>query len=120
MPEQNKMKREIKFRAWNEFDRRMNVDICIGDKLHYEYDAFMQYTGFKDINENEIYEGDIVNAKAEKRYSENSCIGEIIYSDDVAYQVVDKGNSCGLSLAWGGWESFEIIGNIYQNPELLN
>ena len=48
------MKREIKFRAWNEFDRRMNVDICIGDKLHYEYDAFMQYTGFKDINEKEI------------------------------------------------------------------
>ena len=130
--------RTIKLRFWCKNDKKMYVP----DELFFDSDTntitgtddyasdgsvhtdkctvIMEYTGLKDKNGVEIYEGDIVKAKAHGEYSESSCIGKIIYSDGVAYQVVDKGNSCGLSLAWGGWESFEIIGNIYQNPELLN
>lgn len=137
--------REIKFRAWDEKRKEMNYKLLIGnlDKKDKNYTAgciyinnewvnydeiskikIMQDTGFKDKNGEIIYEGDIVNAIAENEYLENSGISDVIFCNDTAFTIRYRENSSisynhGLSLSWNGWESFEIIGNIYENPELL-
>jgi len=75
----------------------------------------IQYTGLKDENGKEIYEGDILECIAKKEYPENNKRDEVRFSDDSAFVV-----STSLPLTWGGFVSLEIIGNIHENPELLN
>ncbi len=82
----------------------------------------MQFTGLYDKNNKEIYEGDIV------RYIQTECCGETVseYTTQVKYEnygftpmkynmIVENDDfySCEIS-------DIEIIGNIHQNPELLN
>lgn len=84
------------------------------------FKEFIQYTGLKDKNGKEIYEGDIVRAIAEERYAENTRISDVIFGDDSQWQVrIRDGYSHGLPLTWGGWESIGVIGNIFEKPELL-
>jgi len=122
--------REIKFRAWDKNKQKMfyfnmhpketYVDnlVIFGDgswvfqnselgedELYTDYTMgiLMQYTGLKDKQGKEIYEGDIVN-------NLNPVEGE-----EVPYKV--EWNVC-----FGGWGLFynadyEVIGNIYENPE---
>ncbi len=72
----------------------------------------MQSTGLVDKNGQEIFEGDIVHA-----YSEDArLIGAIEYFDN-AYCIKTK-NGVYNSL-WINAEYYEVIGNIYENPELL-
>jgi uncharacterized phage protein (TIGR01671 family) len=128
--------REIKFRAWDKIEERLwytgfsisctggiargnaiSVD-DINDRLEV-----MEFTGLKDKNGKEIYEGDIVNAIAEEEFSDHTTIGDIISNENYDFgewQVrQNKQYSHGLGLSWGAWESIEVIGNIYENPELL-
>lgn len=115
-----------KFRAWTEEGEVMYYDVYPfeDDTLLLSYDeiAFdevpasdfilMQSTGLKDKNVKEIYDGDIVHA-----YSEGArLIGVIEYFDN-AYCIKDK-NGIYNSL-WTNAEQYEIIGNIYENPELM-
>lgn len=125
--------REIKFRAWNEIDKAM-IDwstikvfesllknLMSGKVRHHQ---LMQYTGLKDKNSKEVYEGDIV-----RFVFEDGAIVQhkIEWSDKYhAWQVVNL--SSGNSLTWNGspllWVAMktyqpEVIGNIYQNSELL-
>ena len=121
--------REIKFRAWNTINKSMIVNSPIsmgsimrdytrqayninGEIIGREY-VIMQYTGLKDKNGKEIYEGDILEFDAKEWGS-------------------DKGNK--FNVAWnersGEWDTGggtnsechewkTVIGNIYENPELM-
>ena len=68
-----------------------------------------QYTGLCDVNGKEIYEGDIVKDVL-------GCLGEIIYKDKHTAFIV-KGWEDGYK--WWYDNKIEVIGNIYDNPELL-
>lgn len=118
------MKQEIKFRAWNKKDKVM-VDVAamnfgpsglwslIEDaddaelQLEDNYEL-MQYTGLKDKNGREIYEGDIVK-------NEYGKVMDIQYDPrSAAFGVGDY-----YFGTIGSGKILEVIGNIFENPELL-
>ena len=121
------MKREIKFRAWDEsisrirkvssinwFDEYIYVDetpsgTC--SKLLIEGTPLMQYTGLKDKNGKEIYEDDIVRVKS---FSEPIMW---IRFDRGAFYLASKDKEEIADIKYV--ERGEIIGNIYSNPELI-
>jgi uncharacterized phage protein (TIGR01671 family) len=72
-----------------------------------------QYTGLKDKNGREIYEGDIVTGL----FNRTDIVGHIIYGSDATFFIKRKGlYGIGLNNA-EDW--LEVVGNIYENPELL-
>lgn len=119
------MKREIKFRAWDGKQMRFPNLIDVIDLTCYNRDgitpgyffaeSLMQFTGLPDKNGREIYESDIVKFQWGGSYT----IREVIYQN-CAFSVqlpephekliVQIGHSSG---------DIEIIGNIYESPELL-
>jgi len=124
--------REIKFRAWNQkllimmdFDEifanyQHNRAVSLKEILGDSYYDFMQYTGLKDKNNKEIYEGDIVKSIVRDNYVKNmDGVKEDINfvkfrGDELRFEAHNY-----LPMNWGGYESIEVIGNIYENPELL-
>ena len=120
----------IRFRAWNKVKKEMITDVinnCVDNfdmvlKHPQIYDV-MQYTGLKDKNGVEIYEGDVVSASWYD-YEEPRCdaIGQIIFNENwCSYCIWDEENKKMSELNGQGayyWE-IEVIGNIYDNPELL-
>lgn len=83
------------------------------DIENYEILAINQYTGLKDKNDEEIYEGDIINL-------DNRYIFHIEWDNDkTGFKPFNNHN---ILLWWGDCiesHDIEIIGNIYENPELL-
>ena len=140
------MSREFKFRAWDKEDNKMWKVVSItesvwGDceeahirvceihenqskketdvRMSVDYEL-MQYTGLKDKNGKEIYEGDILELYipnwADCDDVQRFVINE--YCPDVSYlQAVVK--HCEECLLDGENDYIEVVGNIYENPELL-
>lgn len=142
--------RELKFRAWDKTRKRMIVvphlsfgdggealTIMIWDKTAEMYDRalvigesaeLMQYTGLKDKNDKEIYEGDIVEMVS--LYSDK-CIAWVTWGLTEGYYAWAIGETwmlhsntrrCAVLYPYcqpGNGYELEGIGNIYQNPELL-
>ncbi len=138
------MSREIKFRAWDKTSNRMfyqedfeRVELdtknklvslviseTIGSKYVLDYEdgieaEIMQYISLKDKNRKEIYEGDILSIKI---YGGDKVIVEgktVVEFKDGCFGVIWGHDKAFLSLNSFFKAKFEVIGNIYENPELL-
>lgn len=117
--------RELKFRVWSEEDREYRTDIKVSDLVvdidgvpstihNAEGDRFdiEQYTGLKDKNGKEIYEGDIVDYN-----DDGECIGIVKYDAPEFYLDADATNWARMFLK--GAPHQKVIGNVHENPELL-
>lgn len=125
--------REIKFRAWLKKENKM-VEVkslhlgtrkiiygysensqCYGNKsISFSDCSLMQCTDIKDRNGKEIYEGDIVKTNIDLMGIVRFDIG--YYFEWITDSLVSMWNKdMKVWLEWG----LEVIGNIYENPELL-
>ena len=135
------MNREIEFRAWLKKEKRMidvlsiefDAKLIVFYKQDEEYEdvirttfapfdqiELIQYTGIKDKNGVEIYEGDIL-----KHFKGNIYIVEF---HNGAFKLLRYNPYKGIPIAYYSFNTFydmgnmnelEVIGNIYENPELL-
>ena len=126
--------RTIKFRAKA---HRVNGDIWIyGDLRHHKDDVCIfkqegnsgeqvkrdtigQFTGLYDVNEKEIYEGDIVEIIELAAQNSRKMLAQIVYDEDLAcfnFKASDRERCMCLSIIF---IAMEVIGNIYDNPDLI-
>ncbi len=120
--------REIKFRAWDNVDY-MSSAFTLNDlqkkKIVYTDDvSLMQYTDIKDKTGKEIYEGDVLNHKTGNRLDGK---WEVLWDDGCwrlyrEYDVQPDGTVRRQLhfLTRTQAKTFEVIGNIYANPELIS
>lgn len=134
------MKREIKFRAWDGLEMiRMATDESLDSFfLHIQIKAdifdkkceLMQFTGLKDKNGKEIYEGDILRTINHFDIDNNPVYlhHKVVYDAERAvFNAINLNNGNDLLTTNGNCFLYvalksvliEVVGNIYETPELL-
>jgi uncharacterized phage protein (TIGR01671 family) len=123
--------REIKFRVWDKKNKRfisptfMKITgigrVWITENGDYSLNVIndielLQFTGLYDKNGKEIYEGDIILYQVNDNYKCKAIVSWNIDGFILMWQ--DKTSPNNLSDFW--CENTEVIGNVYENPELLN
>jgi len=139
------MNRQIKFRAWHKGQKQMFTALYLtfGGKIgvwnyeeteidfasDYPYLELMQFTGLLDKNGKEIYEGDLLNTKttfennmADRRFQSHT-IRQVGFEAgcfiDINTSVALFDRLRNLSYSPYRWTDYEVIGNVFENPELL-
>lgn len=118
-----------KFRAWDKETKTMNGMAEIYRNRNQEIELhprdeniiLMQSTGLKDKNGKEIFEGDVVQYQNTKVPSADSK-GVIRYFDNWAMFGIDIEHNEPRALFFNGLAdhiSLDVVGNTYENPELL-
>ena len=122
--------REIKFRAWH--NEQMSKPFTLGEGVCWpdgrvttanKIGKVIQYIGIKDRNGIEIYEGDVVKIYDDE--FDYTFVGEVKFGfrGTPTFEIYDKRGDtyCDEYLTLTNDDLvFEVIGNIYTNPELLN
>ena len=119
--------REIKFRLWNKNTKIMSSSFDIEDYLDAHDSEYgdgslpsivrdnlelMQYTGLHDKNGKEIYESDLVRFSCQGDVQNLPIIADMF---NLRIGLEDKDNYLRFDVG-----IFEVLGNVYENPELLN
>jgi hypothetical protein len=113
--------REIKFRAWDEdkyrWCERGEILLTLDGDWRSNFGEhgtliFSRFTGLHDKNGKEIYEGDVV-----QEHSQGA-----VYINEIRWSHPNSGFWVGgiFPLTKGQSELVEVVGNIYENPELLS
>lgn len=124
------MSREIKFRAWDKENQKMmkvsslhleNKEISVKENgtFHlFRMKDLMQYTGVKDKNGTEIYEGDIVKILKSEGYGEY--YEQVKYTGKIECCVSEfRVQPLNLRLSDESIVEIEVVGNVCEHPELL-
>lgn len=138
-----KEKNSFNFRAWDKEYEVMtdwfwlssegdlyDTPVAVYDTPHREIERnddliVMQYTGLKDMNNVEIFEGDIVKRTYLDGMFGRTHIGEVVYDKEYARYVISKPQKYtepkteDMRNTLSDRITYEVIGNIYQNKHLL-
>ena len=126
--------REIKFRAIREKEDYLESDEWVyggigtcasgefiiiqdGEPIIVYKETIGEYTGINDINGKEIYEGDIVEKEIMEPFEESKFIG-VVQMIEGCWCVVNDKKLLAKNL-WDETDINSVIGNIYNNPKLL-